>query len=136
MECRGQTDGIPKLWRVFKVPSKLQIKLEVRLETELNLWRSAGLDVLWVCVGKVQYSALALRKNDNTKKGKKKKPTKNQPIPTFKAEICINLHGFPWLEHSCRGWRALPGQLQMPCDILSTLFVSAQGIRGREEFSS
>lgn len=86
MECRGQTDGIPKLWRVFKVPSKLQIKLEVRLETELNLWRSAGLDVLCVCVGKVQYSALALRKNDNTKKGGKT-PQKINQSPLLKLKF-------------------------------------------------
>lgn len=76
-------------------------------------WGSAGLVVSWVWVGRVQYSALALRKKPNTKKGEKN-PNKSQPIPTFKVETCINLHEFPWLAHLCRGWRVLPGHLWCP----------------------
>lgn len=59
-------------------------------------WRSAGWVVLWVCIGKVQYSALALRKNVKCKPRGKKKQQKNQPIPTLKVETCINLREFPW----------------------------------------
>lgn len=131
MECRGQADGIPKQCRVFKMPSKLQLKLEVRLETELNV-----LEKCWFgCfVGSCWEDALfcfGTRKNCKHEKKREKTQQKNQPTPTLKVEIWINLGEFPWLARLCQGWRV--------CSALwpsVLLVVSAHGVRSREEFPS
>lgn len=114
MESRGQTDAIPKHCRVLKIPSKLQIKLKVKLEAELNVlekcWFSCFVGLCWngavFCFG--------TEKKSQTHKKCGGESNKNQPNPTSKAVTCTNLHEFPWLAHLCQGWRVLPGHLWCP----------------------
>lgn len=114
MECRGQTDAIPKQCRVFKIPSKLQTKLQVTLETELNIlgkcWFGCFMGLCW----KGAVFCFGTEKKSQTQKKGERNPNKNQPIPTFKVETCTHLHEFPWLAHLCQGWRVLPGRLWCP----------------------
>lgn len=114
MECRGQADGIPKHCRVFKMPSKLQLKLEVRLETELNVlekcWFGCFVGLCWedalFCFG--------TRKNCKHEKKREKNPTKKSTNPHFES---WNLNKPGWISLASLVC-AKAGGFAVPCDRL------------------